>query len=205
MNIVVIGVQGSGKGTESELLSDKLKIPMLSVGELLRECSEEGDSDCLEAKKYWVKGDLAPSELVVKITKKELSKEKYFKGVILDGFPREVQEAEALDEFLKVDKVVLLKISDDLAEKRIARRIQCSKCGEIYGIDFSPKKEGICDKCGEKLEKREDDTPEKLKHRIELYHKETEPVIDFYRKRGIVKEVDASRNPQEVLKEILSE
>lgn len=204
MNIIIIGVQGSGKGTESELLSEEYEIPTLSVGQLLRDSAEEEDPDGLEAKKYWIKGDLAPSELVIKITEKELTKPIYSNGVILDGFPRELVEAKALDEFMDIDKVILLQISDELAVKRIAGRTQCSKCDDIYGIDFKPKQEGTCDKCGGKLERREDDTPEKVKHRIELYHKETEPVLEHYKKKGILEEVDASKSANEVLEEIKS-
>jgi len=204
MNIILIGVQGSGKGTQAEHLSEHYKIPTLSVGELLRECAREGDPLCLKAKEYWVKGNLSPDELVNEILEKEISKEKYSKGIILDGYPRHLGQAKALEAFIRVDRVVVLDIPDELGVRRISSRVQCRKCGRVFGIDIPPKKKGVCDECGGEIYRREDDSPEKVKHRIELYHRESEPVIEYYRPRGIVVEVDASKPIKEVFNEIVN-
>lgn len=193
MRIVLIGPQGSGKGTQANLLSTKLKIPHIDAGQLLREEVEKGT---MLGKKIGVKmarGELIDPSIAPIIIGKRLAKSDCKKGFILDGFPRDVTQAKMLEKTTEIDAVIELEVKDSLAVKRLTNRWQCMKCDTIYGITMQPKKKGLCDKCKRKLVKRKDDTPALIKRRLKLYHKVTEPLITYFKKHTKVIAIDASK------------
>lgn len=201
MKLILMGPQGSGKGTHAEIISKKLNIAHISTGDLFRSASgslkEEIDS-------YINSGKLVPDELTIKILKEKLSKKECKNGFILDGFPRNLSQAKALDSITSIDKVVVILISDKESIKRISSRLSCSKCGKVFNILTNPpKKENVCDICSSQLTKRKDDSEESLKKRLEIYHKETEKVISYYPKEKIV-EINGERSIGAVEKDILS-
>lgn len=200
MIIIFIGPQGCGKGTQARILSEKLKIPHISTGDLFR--SLKGD---LKKKVDEIinKGLLVPDELTIEILKDRISKEDCKKGFILDGFPRNLNQAKALENLISVDKVIELSIPDEESVKRISGRRVCPSCKANFNIYTSPKpkKEGICDFCGEKLVRRDDDREEVVRKRLETYHKETEPVLEFYGKK--VSRIDGIGEIEEISKRIL--
>ncbi len=203
LRIVLIGPQGSGKGTQAQLLAKKYSIPHIEVGELLREEAEKGTERGLEAKKYWAKGKLVPEKITMNIIKEKLLSSMCKKGFILDGSPRSLEQAERLDEIVEINLVLILDITDHVAVKRLSGRKQCHKCGKIYGVEIIPQKKNICDNCGGKLEVRLDDTPEVIKKRLLVYHEETEPLIEYYRVReDVMYKLDASKKIEKVFKEM---
>lgn len=204
LRIVLIGPQGCGKGTQAKLLAERYKIPHISTGDLLRESAEKGDGIGLVIKNYLNKGKLIPTNTIIKIIEEKIKKPECKKGFILDGFPRNLDQAEALDEITEIDLVFIIDISDELAVKRISRRQNCAKCKRVYGIDIPPKKKGTCDMCSVKLIVREDDKPELVKKRLEVYHDETEPLIEYYKvRKDVVYTLDGSERADKVLKEIV--
>jgi adenylate kinase len=198
MNIVLIGAQGSGKGTQAQLIKQKYGLNHVSTGYLIRQGIEQGDPTALKIKEGIEKGKLAPDEQVIELVKRNLSD----KGNIFDGFPRTLPQAEALDEIAQIDLVIELSMPDELAIKRLSARRQCQDCRRIYGAENLPRKQDICDNCKGKLIQREDDKPEAIKKRLETYHEETEPLLEYYRPRKIVNSVDASKSIETVFKEI---
>lgn len=198
MNLVFVGPQASGKGTQAKIISEKLGIVHISAGDLLR---REKGKLMEKIHSYIDFGKLVPDELIIKILKKRISKDDAKKGFILDGFPRNLVQARELKKIAKIDKFVEIFISDELAIKRLSGRFNCENCGALYNTFTSPKpkKEGICDKCGGKLYRRKDDTEEAIKKRLETYHKETEPILEKY---SFVR-VDGSASIEEVSKEII--
>jgi len=202
MKIILIGPQGSGKGTQGELISKRYKIPHIDIGELFREEAANKTKFGLDSKQYWEKGKLVPDEMTFGFIKSRLSKPDCKKGFVMEGFPRTVHQAQLLDSFVKLDLVIELAVPDEIGIKRISSRRICSKCEATYGHDARPKKEGICDKCGGKLVQREDDKPEMIKRRLEIYHTETEPILGYYRLQRLVKTADASKTIPEVFEEI---
>jgi len=202
MKIILIGPQGSGKGTQGELMSAQYKIPHIDVGELFREEAANKTKFGLESKSYWTKGQLVPDEMTFGFIKQRLSKPDCKKGFVLEGFPRTVNQATLLDSFVKPTVVIELAVPDEIGVQRISSRRICSKCEATYGHDVKPKKQGVCDKCGGKLVQREDDKPEMIKRRLEIYHAETEPILGYYRMQRLVKTVDASKTIPEVFEEI---
>ncbi|MBN2016482.1 adenylate kinase [Candidatus Dojkabacteria bacterium] len=205
MNILMIGVQGSGKGTQAKLLSKKLKIPHVSSGDIFRSLDPTTEVGS-KIKDLIDKGIFVPDDLTVKLVSKRLKKDDTKKGVILDGFPRNLNQARLLDEFLKLDKVVLLEISDKEAINRLTGRRTCSNktCQTIYNIYTAPKPkvDNICDKCGSKLEQREDETEEAVKKRIATYHKETEPLTKYYKDKGILIKINGEQSIEKVQDDI---
>ncbi len=180
MNLLFIGMQGSGKGTQAKILSEKLKIPPISAGDLLR--SAKGEIK-VEINSYINHGKFISDKLMIKIIKERIKEGDCKKGFILDGFPRTLKQAEEIDKVLKIHKVIEIYISDKEAKKRLSGRWNCKKCKISYNLITSPKpkKQGICDVCEGKLSQREDDTEEKaVNARLSLYHKETEPVLKHY-------------------------
>ena len=188
MKLILLGAPGAGKGTQAEFIQAALKVPVISTGNLLREAVAQGNALGLQAKEYMTSGRLVPDELIIALVREKLASHDCEHGVILDGFPRTVAQAEALDTFAAPDAVVSLEVPDEVIVKRMTGRRTCIKCGATYHVVAAPpKQEGICDKCGSVLEQRKDDKPETVKARLVTYHQETEPLKDFYAKRGVLK------------------
>jgi len=179
MRIIFLGPQGSGKGTQAKIISEMLNVPNISPGDLLRNAQGELKKQVDE---YMLKGQLVPNELMIKILKERISKSDCKKGFILDGFPRNLKQADELEKEIEIDKYFEIFIKDDEAVKRISGRRNCTKCGAIYNINTSQKPllDGKCDKCNSDLFQREDDKAEAIKKRLEIYHNETEPILERY-------------------------
>jgi adenylate kinase len=208
--IVLLGGPGAGKGTQAERLSDALRIPQVSTGDLFRE-NLKGETELgLLAKGYMDSGELVPDEVTVGMVRERLSRQDCAQGAILDGFPRTVAQAQALDALLAdlgfgLAAVPYIKVTEDLLLARLAGRWTCKACGAMYHQLFSPPREaGICDRCGGELYQRPDDTPETQKHRIEVYIEQTAPLISFYRDRGLLVEVDGQPGIDEIQAELLN-
>lgn len=179
MKLLFVGVQGSGKGTQAKVISAKLEMPHISTGDLLRGATQELKK---EIDSYIINGKLVPDELMLRVLNSRLSLEDCAKGFILDGYPRNIAQARKLDEITFIDKVIEIVISDEEALVRAIYRVTCSKCGEGYNTKTNPPKRiGVCDKCNGVLTKRADDNEQAMRKRIEIYHKETEPILKHYK------------------------
>ena len=191
MNIIFFGAPGAGKGTQAEIVSKKLDIPTISTGNIIREAIKNGTEMGLSAKSYIDAGKLVPDEVVIGIIKDRLDKDDCKNGFILDGFPRTIPQAKALDEMgVKIDVVLNIEVSDEDIVNRMSGRRTCPKCGSTYHIEFNPTKtEGVCDNCGAELTVRKDDHPDVVKSRLDVYHTETEPLKAFYEAKGILRTV----------------
>lgn len=191
MKLVFFGAPGAGKGTQAEIVSEKLGIPAVSTGAIIRKAVKDGTPMGIAAKDKIEKGELVPDEVVIGIIRERIAEDDCKNGFILDGFPRTVPQAEALDRMgVAIDIVLDLEVPDEKIIERMSGRRTCTKCGATYHIVYkAPKKEGICDVCGEALTTRKDDAPEVVKSRLDTYHSETEPLRDFYAKKGILKTV----------------
>lgn len=191
MNIIFFGAPGAGKGTQAEIVSKKLDIPTISTGNIIREAIKNGTEMGLSAKSYIDAGKLVPDEVVIGIIKDRLDKGDCKNGFILDGFPRTIPQAKALDEMgVKIDVVLNIEVSDEDIVNRMSGRRTCPKCGSTYHIEFNPTKtEGVCDNCGAELTVRKDDHPDVVKSRLDVYHSETEPLKAFYEEKGILRTV----------------
>lgn len=204
--IILLGPPGSGKGTQAVEITKQMSIPHISTGDLFRENIGNNTELGKEAKKFMDQGLLVPDELVLNMLFDRVSRSDCAKGYLLDGFPRTIPQALALDEYLKSKSKVIainLKVPDDVIIKRIAGRLICKQCGQIHHKDFSPPaQENICDKCGSMLTQRKDDTREVVLERLKVYHNQTAPLIDHYDKQGVLKSVDGNRDPKIVLAEI---
>ncbi|MBS3097642.1 adenylate kinase [Candidatus Woesearchaeota archaeon] len=206
MIAVLFGVPGVGKGTIAAMLNKKYGIPHISSGNLLRELVQKGIAG-EDLKSIIDKGYLVQDLLVYKIVGDRLKEKECEKGFILDGFPRTVAQAEFLDDFVKqkstnITKVINFKASEKTVIKRLGGRRMCSKCDAIYHLqNIKPKKAGICDKCGGELIQREDDKPEVIKNRIEVYKKQTAPVIDFYEKKRLLADIDTEKPIEEIFED----
>ena len=199
MNIILLGPPGVGKGTIASKLSKKMKVPHISAGDMLRENVAQKTELGAKAKNYMDKGLLVPDELVIEMIKERLKRKDCKKGFILDGFPRTIKQADETSNAAKVDKVVNLQASSRIIVKRLSRRRVCSQCGFIYHLDFiKPNREGFCDKCSGTLYRREDDNPEAIKKRLEVYKEQTEPLIKYYQDKYLLVDVDGSGTPEEV-------
>ncbi len=186
MNIILLGAPGAGKGTQAEVISDRLSIPTISTGNIIREALKTGTEMGLKAKSYMEAGQLVPDEVVIGIIKERLAKDDCSNGFILDGFPRTIPQAEALDNMgIAIDKVIDIEVTDDAIIKRMSGRRVCEKCGASYHIEYKqPQKDGVCDRCAGALVQRKDDHPDTVKARLEVYHKETEPLKNYYEKQN---------------------
>lgn len=191
MKLMFLGAPGAGKGTQAEVVSERYQIPAISTGALLREAMANGTELGKKAKSYIDGGALAPDDVVIGIIKERLAADDCKNGFILDGFPRTVAQAIALDEMeIKMDGVISFEVTDEAIMRRLGGRRLCGKCGTSYHIDYKPTTvEGICDKCGGALVTRADDKPEVIKSRLVVYHEQTEPLKDFYAAKGILKTV----------------
>ena len=191
MKIILLGAPGAGKGTQAEIISKKLGIPTISTGNILRAAVKAGTPIGLEAKSYMDAGKLVPDEVIIGIIQERLAESDCAGGFILDGVPRTIAQAQALDAHgIHFDAVLSLEIADSVIEARMTGRRTCHTCGATYHIVAAPpKQEGVCDKCGGELEQRKDDQPETVKHRLEVYHNETEPLKDYYQAHGVLMSV----------------
>jgi len=188
MNLILLGAPGAGKGTVGEVISKKYEIPTISTGNIIRAALKNGTEMGLKAKAYIDKGALVPDDVVIGIIKERLSNEDCKKGFILDGFPRTIPQAEALDAMgIEITKALNIMVEDEVIVNRMSGRLVCSKCGSSYHkTNKKPQKEGICDTCAGELYQRDDDKPETVLERLKVYHEQTEPLIDFYEKKGIL-------------------
>ena len=192
MNIIFLGAPGAGKGTQAEKVSEKLNIPTISTGNIIREALKNGTAMGLKAKEFIEAGKLVPDEVVIGIIKDRLSADDCKNGFILDGFPRTIPQAEALDAMgIIIDKVVDIEVSDEAIAKRMSGRRVCGKCGASYHREYKqPNTEGVCDICGDTLVHRKDDAPETVLERLKIYHSETEPLKDYYSGTGKLRIVE---------------
>ena len=204
MQLIIFGPPGVGKGTLSDLLANKCKIPHISTGDIFRNEIKSGNSELIQ---YVEKGLLVPDMVVNKIIEKALKEEKCKNGFVLDGYPRTIDQTEFLENALwkikkKIDIVLNLAASEEEIVKRATMRRMCSKCGALYNIvTMKPKKKDTCDKCGSALAQRKDDEPETVRKRIQVYQDETSPLIDYYRKKKMIVDINASKRPKEVFNE----
>ncbi|MBE5858073.1 MAG: adenylate kinase [Lachnospiraceae bacterium] len=208
MKIIMLGAPGAGKGTQAKMIAKEYGIPHVSTGDIFRANIKEGTELGKEAKGYMDKGLLVPDELTVKILLDRVAKDDCKNGYVLDGFPRTIPQAEVLEDALnklndKIDYAIDVNVPDENIIKRMSGRRACLKCGATYHIEHvPPKKEGICDACGEPLVLRDDDKPETVKNRLDVYHKQTQPLIDFYSERNILKTVDGTVDMMDVFNAI---
>lgn len=186
MNIIFLGAPGAGKGTQAEIVSKKLSIPTVSTGNIIRAALKDETEMGLKAKEYIEAGKLVPDDVVIGIIKDRLSESDCAKGFILDGFPRTIPQAKALDDMgIVVDKVIDIEVADENIAKRMSGRRVCKSCGSSYHTEYKkPAKEGVCNACGGELVRRKDDAPETVLERLKVYHEETEPLKEYYASKG---------------------
>ena len=205
MKLILLGAPGAGKGTQAEILSKKLGIPTISTGNILREAIKNQTETGLKAKQYMDNGQLVPDDVIIGIVRERLSQADCAKGYILDGMPRTIPQAAALEESgVHFDAVVSIEILDEVIESRMTGRRVCGSCGASYHITANPPKvAGVCDVCGGALTIRKDDNPETVKKRLKVFHAETEPLKDFYAKLGILKLVEGNQPIEDATRDIL--
>ncbi|KPV40975.1 adenylate kinase [Thiohalorhabdus denitrificans] len=207
--MVLLGPPGAGKGTQGQMLSQRLGIPQIATGDILRNAVANGTDIGLKAKSYMDAGDLVPDEIMVEIIRERLQEPDAQQGYILDGFPRTVAQAEALDEMLeaigqRLDRVVHVDVDNETLVERLSGRLICRDCGATYHVRFHPPaKDRVCDECGGELYQREDDQEETVRSRLEVFAERTQPLVDYYRQQGIYHKVDGDREPETVLGDIL--
>ena len=192
MKIILLGAPGTGKGTQAEKISEALHIPQISTGNIIREALKSGSEIGLKAKSYMDRGDLVPDEVVIDIIKDRIAKDDCANGFILDGFPRTIAQAEALDSMgVSIDRVLDINVADEVIASRMSGRRVCESCGSSYHMEFKkPAVEGVCDKCGGTLIQRKDDHPDTVADRLKVYHEQTEPLKAYYEKKGLLRVVD---------------
>ena len=209
MNLILLGPPGAGKGTQAAKIVEKYGVPHISTGDIFRENIKNGTPLGKKAQEYMNKGELVPDSLVIEIATDRLTKDDCKDGFLLDGFPRTVEQAEALDEFLaglgrKVDHVLDIDVAAEILMTRLTGRRVCKGCGATYHVtNIPPKVEGVCDSCGGELYQRDDDTAETVSNRIEVYNSQTKPLIDYYEKVGNIAHLDGSIDPDDLLAEIV--
>ena len=206
MKLILLGAPGAGKGTQAEILCKKLGIPTISTGNILRAAIKEGTPTGLKAKSYIDAGKLVPDEVIIGIVHERLAQDDCKSGYILDGVPRTIAQAEALEKAgIGFDAVVSIEISEEEILRRMSGRRVCEACGSSYNVvSIPPRVEGICDNCGGKLIQRKDDTPETVRERLKVYHTETEPLVDFYAARGLLKPVRSDDTKEGTTQAILA-
>ena len=210
MKIIMLGAPGAGKGTQAKKIAEKCGIPHISTGDIFRANIKNGTELGNKAKTYMDQGLLVPDELVCDLVVDRIQQDDCKKGYILDGFPRTIPQAESLDKALqaigeKMDYAIDVEVPDENIVKRMGGRRACVGCGATYHLVYAPtKKEGICDVCGGELILRDDDKPETVQKRLGVYHEQTQPLIDYYKNQGILREVDGSVDMEDVFKEILN-
>ena len=205
MKLILLGAPGAGKGTQAEIISKKLNIPTISTGNILREAIKNGTPTGLKAKEFMDNGKLVPDDVIIGIVRERVAREDCANGYILDGVPRTIPQAQALEDAgIHFDCVVSIEIADSVIEARMTGRRVCGSCGASFHIAANPpKKEGVCDLCGSELVVRKDDAPETVKNRLKVFHAETEALKDFYRKLGILKLVNGDQPIEAATADIL--
>ncbi|MCR5620215.1 MAG: adenylate kinase [Lachnospiraceae bacterium] len=210
MKIIMLGAPGAGKGTQAKMIAEKYSIPHVSTGDIFRANIKNGTDLGKQAKEYMDAGKLVPDELTVKILLDRVAQEDCKNGYVLDGFPRTIPQAEVLEDALnklgdKIDYAVNVDVPDENIVRRMSGRRACLKCGATYHIEhIPPKQEGICDTCGSELVLRDDDKPETVLNRLKVYHDQTQPLIDFYTERNVLKTVDGTKDMKDVFADIIS-
>lgn len=210
MKIIMLGAPGAGKGTQAKMLADKYQIPHISTGDIFRANIKNNTELGQKAKVYMDQGMLVPDELTCDLVVDRIKQEDCKEGYILDGFPRTIPQAECLDKALetlndKIDYAVDVEVPDENIIRRMSGRRACTSCGATYHIVYNPtKEEGICDRCGKELVLREDDAPETVTKRLAVYHEQTQPLIDYYRNKEVLAEVDGTKDMQEVFDAIVN-
>jgi adenylate kinase len=210
MNIILLGPPGAGKGTQAKRLIDRYGIPQISTGDMLRAAVAEQTALGLEAKKYMDAGQLVPDSVVIGLVKERIQKDDCKKGYMLDGFPRNVSQAETLDKMLaelgqKIDHVVCIEVPEDELIQRLTGRRTCRQCGAGYHVMFDPpKKEGVCDKCGGELYQRDDDNVQTVTSRLKVYKDQTEPLIAYYEKQGKLRRINGLGSIDEIFNRIVT-
>ncbi len=205
MRFILLGPPGAGKGTQAAVIKDKYSIAHVSTGDILRENVKKGTSLGKEAKSFMDSGKLVPDELIIAMVRDRLKDMDCAKGFLLDGFPRTVSQAEALDELLSslgvnLDAVILLDVPDDVVIERLSGRRICRRCGTIFHVNFNPSADGsLCDRCGGEIYQRDDDREEVIRNRLNVYYEQTSPLIEYYEKKSLLKKVDASVSSDTVL------
>lgn len=203
LNLVFIGPPGIGKGTYAKMLKQKYGIPHISTGDIFREEIAKGTELGLKIRQYVEKGLLVPDEIVIEVVKKVLQSPECSKGFVLDGFPRTIKQAEELDKIVTIDVVFLFEAPVDIIVERVSGRLVCPNCGAIYNIMWKPPRvTGICDVCGHQLMRRKDDEPDVVRTRYQIYRQTFEPVINYYRRKKLLVEIDASREAEIVVKDV---
>ena len=209
MKIVMLGAPGAGKGTQAMMISEKYGLPHISTGDIFRANIKNGTELGMRAKAYMDEGRLVPDELTVELLLDRVKEEDCRNGYVLDGFPRTIPQADVLTEALaksgdKVDYAINIDVPDENIVRRMSGRRACLNCGATYHIEhIPPKKEGICDVCGKELVQRDDDRPETVLKRLSVYHEQTQPLIDYYEKAGVLRNVDGTRSLEEVFSDIV--
>ena len=210
MKIIMLGAPGAGKGTQAKMIAEKYGIPHVSTGDIFRANIKNGTELGMEAKKYMDQGQLVPDELTVKILLDRVARDDCKNGYVLDGFPRTIPQAEVLDKALTelgdaIDFAIDVNVPDENIVKRMSGRRACVGCGATYHIVYNPTKvEGKCDTCGADLILRDDDKPETVLNRLKVYHEQTQPLIDFYTKKGVIAEVDGTKDMKDVFDAIVA-
>ena len=204
MKLIMLGAPGAGKGTQAAIFSERLGIPTISTGNILRSAVKDGTSVGLQAKSYMDAGKLVPDEVIIGIVAERLAESDCQGGYILDGVPRTIAQAEALEKAgVQFDCVLSIEVSDQEIQRRMSGRRACTACGATYHVEAAPPKtEGVCDACGGALVQRDDDKPETVQDRLRVYHAQTEPLKEFYQQRGILKTVDNQPTIEDTTKAI---
>jgi len=209
VNIIMLGPPGAGKGTQAKMLVERLGIPQISTGDMLRAAVKDGTELGKKAKEYMDAGKLVPDEVVIGIVKERLAQADCERGFILDGFPRTIPQAEALDRVLeelgkRIDYVINVAVPNEELITRLTGRRTCRKCGAMYHVVFNPpREEGRCDKCGGELYQRDDDREETIRQRLEVYQAQTAPLIDYYKKKGVLYDIDGTGSIEDIFQNIL--
>ena len=204
LNLILLGPPGAGKGTQAERLENDFHLPYIATGNMLRAAVDEGTELGQKAKRYMDEGDLVPDELIIGMILECVDEERCNDGFLLDGFPRNLEQAKSLNEALgKLDRTVtaalLIEVPDEVIVRRLSGRRTCKKEGHVYHVETNPPKhEGVCDIDGSKLVQRDDDKPETVEKRLRVYHDNTEPLVDYYQEQGVLRRFDGTRNPTEV-------